>query len=146
MPAPGSSHRYRSMGTQFLPSDYTVLVVDSDPRDSADLKALLERTGYQTRTYHSGEALLREIPACGENCAVIAEVELPGMTGLELISRLRQDNILAPAVILTKLGDVPTAVRAMRADVSDYLTKPYVERDLIERLRSALLRERSRLH
>ncbi|MCC7329399.1 MAG: response regulator [Gammaproteobacteria bacterium] len=134
------------MDPRFLPSDYTVLVVDGDPRDSADLKALLERAGYRARTFRSGEALLEDLPACGENCCLIAEVELPGMTGLELISRLRQDNILAPAVILTRLGDVPTAVRAMRADVADYLTKPYVERDLIDRLRSALLRQRARLH
>lgn len=134
------------MGTQFIPGEYTVLVVDSDPQDSASLTALLERAGYNTRTYQSGEALLQEIPACGENCCVISEVELPGMTGLELISRLRQDNVFAPAMILTRLGDVPTAVRAMRADVADYLTKPYIERDLIERLRSALLRQRERLH
>lgn len=134
------------MGTQFIPGDYTVLVVDSDPGDSASLKALLERAGYNTRTYQSGEALLQEIPACGANCCVISEVELPGMTGLELISRLQQNNVFAPAMILTRLGDVPTAVRAMRADVADYLTKPYIERDLIERLRSALLRQRERLH
>lgn len=134
------------MDTAFLPSSYTVLVVDSDPQDSADLKALLERSGYQTRTYHSGEALLRELPECDRNCCLISEVELPGMTGLELISRLRQDKRFVPALILTRLGDVPTAVRAMRSDVADYLTKPYVERDLIERLRQALLREGKRLH
>lgn len=134
------------MDTAFLPSSYTVLVVDSDPQDSADLKALLERSGYRTRTYHSGEALLRELPECDHNCCLISEVELPGMTGLELISRLRQGKRFVPALILTRLGDVPTAVRAMRSDVADYLTKPYVERDLIERLRQALLREGKRLH
>jgi len=134
------------MDTPFLPSSYTVLVVDSDPHESAALKALLERSGYQARTYHSGEALLQELPECSRNCCLISEVELPGMTGLELISRLRQDQPSLPALILTRLGDVPTAVHAMRSKVADYLTKPYVERDLIERLRQALLREGRRLH
>ncbi|MCC7258144.1 MAG: response regulator [Gammaproteobacteria bacterium] len=129
------------MGSQFAPSDYTVLVVDSDPQVCAELTSLLERVGYHTRTYHSGEALLQSITAIPEPACVIAEVELPGMTGLELITRLRQNNILAPILILTRLGDVATAVRAMRDRVADYLTKPYVDRDLVNRLQNALLRE-----
>jgi len=128
------------MASPFAPSDYTVLVVDSDPKVCADLTALLERTGYHTRTYDSGESLLRAIGGCPSPVCVIAEVELPGMTGLELIARLRHKNIDAPVVILTRLSDVATAVRAMRDSVADYLTKPYVERDLIRRLQNALTR------
>mgnify|MGYP001020686056 CR=1 FL=1 len=132
--------------SEFVPGNYTVLVVDSNPGDSAVLRALLERTGYHTRSFSSGEALLRDISDCSGNLCVIAEVELPGMTGLELASRLREDNITAPTVILTRLGDVRTAVSAMRSLVADYLTKPFVERELIERLRCALLRQPPRLH
>ncbi len=128
------------MGSPFTPSNYTVLVVDSDPQVCADLTALLERVGYHTRTYGSGEALLQSIKAIPEPACVIAEVELPGMTGLELVSRLRQNNVAAPIMILTRLGDVAVAVRAMRDRVADYLTKPYVERDLVMRLQNALLR------
>lgn len=128
------------MGSQFAPSDYTVLVVDSDPRVCVELTSLLERAGYRARTFHSGEALLRAIAAYPDKVCVIAEVELPGMTGIELIARLRQEKIDAPVVILTRLADVATAVRAMRDRVSDYLVKPYVERDLINRLRTALTR------
>ncbi len=129
------------MGSQFASGDYTVAVVDSDLQACADLTGLLTRAGYHTRTYHSGEALLQAITAAAAPACVIAEVELPGMTGLELITRLRQKNIDTPVVILTRLGDVATAVRAMRDSVADYLTKPYVERDLINRLESALLRQ-----
>lgn len=134
------------MGSQFAPGDYTILIVDSDLRVSAELAALLERAGYQTRIYDSGEALMQAISAYPANVCVIAEVELPGMTGLELISRLRQANIGAPVVILTRLSDVATAVRAMRDSVSDYLVKPYVERDLINRLRTALTRPQAPAH
>ena len=129
------------MSGLFAPSDYTVLVVDSDPQVCADLTALLARAGYHTRTYHSGEALLKAIGACPAQACVISEVELPGMTGLELISRLRKEHIDTPVVILTRLSDVATAVRAMRDSVADYLTKPYVERDLINRLQLALSKQ-----
>lgn len=135
-----------AMGTQFAASDYTVLVVDSDPRVCADLTALLERAGYQTRIFHSGEALLQSIAACPQTVCVISEVELPGMTGLELVANLRQRKFDAPVLILTRLSDVPTAVRAMRDNVSDYLVKPYVERDLINRLRAALEKRHGSLH
>lgn len=128
------------MGSPFTPSNYTVLVVDSDPQICADLTALLERVGYRTRTYDSGEALLQSLNAIPEPACVIAEVELPGMTGLELVSRLRQNNVAVPIMILTRLGDVAVAVRAMRDRVADYLTKPYVDRDLVMRLQNALLR------
>jgi FixJ family two-component response regulator len=131
---------------QFTPGDYTVLVVDSDRRVCADLTALLERAGYRAQVFHSGEALLQAVTAYPGNVCVISEVELPGMSGLELISRLRQARIGAPVVILTRLGDVATAVRAMRDNVSDYLVKPYVERDLIDRLRTALTRDQACMH
>jgi FixJ family two-component response regulator len=134
------------MASQFAPGDYTILIVDSDRRVCAELAALLARAGYQTRTYHSGEALLEAISAYPNKFCVIAEVELPGMTGLELISSLRKAKIEAPVVILTRLSDVATAVRAMRDNVSDYLVKPYVERDLINRLRTALTRSHAAAH
>ena len=134
------------MGSQFAPGDYTILIVDNDRQVSAELAALLKRAGYHTRIYHSGEALLQAIAAYTDKVCVIAEVELPGMTGLELISRMRKADIGAPVVILTRLSDVATAVRAMRDSVSDYLVKPYVERDLINRLRTALTRPHAATH
>lgn len=134
------------MALPFATSDYTILIVDSDQTVCAELAALLERAGYATRTFHSGEELMQSIGEGAARICVIAEVELPGMTGLELISRLRRENIDAPVVVLTRLADVPTAVRAMRDSVADYLVKPYVERDLVNRLRTVLLKRQSPLH
>ncbi len=138
------------MGSQFAAGDYTILIVDSDRRVSAELAALLVRAGYHTRLYRSAEELLQAIadyPAdYPENVCVVSEVELPGMSGLELIARMRAAHIDTPVVILTRLSDVATAVRAMRDSVSDYLMKPYVERDLINRLRTALTRPHATPH
>jgi len=127
-------------------ADYTVWVADSDQAACARLVALLERAGYRTRSFSSGEALLQVADELPPNAGLIAEVELPGMTGLELIASLRDRRIEVPVLILTRLSDVATAVRAMRDRVSDYLVKPYVERDLVNRLRSALLKRGPALH
>jgi FixJ family two-component response regulator len=128
------------MVSQFTPSDYTVLVVDGDQQVRSDLTALLSRAGYHARAFNSAGAVLAAIGEHPDHVCVISEIELPDMTGLDLISRLRAENSKAPVVILTRLGDVATAVRAMRDSVSDYLVKPYVERDLINRLKTALIK------
>lgn len=129
------------MVRQFVPGDYTVLVVDDDRQVCAELTALLTRAGYRAQAFHCAESVLEAISAYPDHVCVISEMDLPGMTGLELISRLRAGKVTAPVVILTRLGDVATAVRAMRDRVSDYLVKPWVERDLINRVQSALLRQ-----
>lgn len=129
------------MASEITPDECTVLVVDSDCRVCADLIALLRRAGYRAKAFQSGEEVLDEIGDYPGQLCIITEIKLPGMTGLELISRLRQAKIKAPTVILTGLGDVATAVRAMRDSVADYLVKPYIERDLINRVQSALRRQ-----
>jgi FixJ family two-component response regulator len=130
----------------FNASDYTVWIADSDQAAAAGLAALLQRAGYRTRTFHSGEAVLEAAEAWPPRSCLIADMELPGITGLELVARLRERHVEVPVLILTRLGDVATAVRAMRERVSDYLVKPYVERDLVARLRNALVRDRAPLH
>jgi two-component system response regulator FixJ len=134
------------MSSEFVPADYTVLVVDSDQRSRADLAALLARVGYRTQVFATAEALLEAIGSCPAKACVLAEIELPGMTALELTARLRQQNLAVPVIILTGLSDVATAVKAMRSSVADYLVKPYVERDLVNRLRSVLSRHQTTTH
>lgn len=124
-----------------MPANYTVYVLDSDEQFCQELTALLERAGYRVQAFQSAGDLINAVTAHPENAGVITEMELPGMTGLDLISRFRKENLRVPVMILTRLGDVATAVRAMRARVADYLLKPYVERDLINRLRIALLKQ-----
>jgi FixJ family two-component response regulator len=117
------------MSSEFVPADYTVLVVDSDQRSRADLAALLARVGYRTQVFATAEALLEAIGSCPAKACV-----------------LRQQNLAVPVIILTGLSDVATAVKAMRSSVADYLVKPYVERDLVNRLRSVLSRHQTTTH
>ena len=68
------------------------------------------------------------------------------MSGIDLTRALRERDLRVPVIILTTHGVVATAVTAMRSDIADYLVKPFVERDLVRRLRTALSRAASLLN
>jgi two-component system response regulator FixJ len=121
--------------------NYTVLLVDNDARSRAAVADSLHRAGFQTRAFDKAEELLDTLDDVARPACVIAELHLPGMNGIDLSQQLREQ---LPVIILTAAGDVATAVRALRGNVLDYLTKPYVERDLITRLQAALSRHGTR--
>ncbi len=115
-----------------------IYVVDNDKRYRDEIRALLVRVGYKVQVFACAEDLLERydgepVPAC-----IISENALPGMSGLDLTRELRLRNISSPVIILTRQSDVATAVKALRNNVSDYLVKPFVERDLVNRLRVAI--------
>lgn len=124
----------------FAANKFTVLVVDGDSRDRSEIVALLERVGFNIETYDSAEALLEAVDETTSRACVISEMSLPGMSGLELTHSLRARHIQLPVIILTTHADVATAVNAIRSSVSDYLMKPFVERDLVNRLRAVIAR------
>ncbi len=119
----------------------TVEIVDGDARVRRQVERLLRRVGYRTHGYSQAEELLNAIDSDGmEAACVISELELPGMDGLSLLQDLRKRDLDVPVIILTADANVGTAVVAMRSRVADYLTKPFVERDLLRRLKAALVR------
>jgi two-component system response regulator FixJ len=124
--------------SNFAANQFTVLVVDGDSRDRSDIVALLERVGFNIKTYDSAEALLEAVDETTSRACVISEMSLPGMSGLDLTHSLRARHI--ELIILTTHADVATAVNAIRSSVSDYLMKPFVERDLVNRLRAVIAR------
>lgn len=119
------------------PIQPTIFVVGAAPAEQDELAAILARAGYRARLFASAEEVLeqadRESPTC-----IITELNLPGISGLELTSTLRSRNSLVPVIILTRHADVASAVHALRNDVSDYVTRPFVERDLVRRVRNAV--------
>ena len=131
---------------EFIANPYTVLLVDSDVACLSTVAELLQRVGYRTRSYTRAEELLDHLNEVTLPACVIAEMELPGMNGVELSRCLRDSSQPMPVIILTAASDVPTAVRALRGEVLDYLTKPFVERDLVTRLHNALARHGARLN
>ncbi len=115
-----------------------VFIIDPDDAHSREVSALLTDLGFRTATYRSAEDLLEEEPYRSTNACIISEMNLPGMDGLDLVRTLRERNQAVPVIILTRDTDVSRAVEAFRISVADYLIKPYVERRLVNRVRSAL--------
>jgi len=98
-----------------------VFVVDDDAVVLEAMRDLLQEHGYRVEIYANGEEFLRAERSDG--CLLI-DARLPGMTGLELIERLRAENCTLPTVMITGDGDIALAVEAMKAGASDFIQKP----------------------
>jgi FixJ family two-component response regulator len=100
-------------------------VIDSDPAARARLKALLEPVGVTVATFDSAESYLVS-GALHHLACLVVDLLLPGMSGLELLRRLRSDGDDVPLILLADESDVPTAVAAMREGATDFIEKPDV--------------------
>ncbi len=118
------------------PEPAEVLVVDDDEAVRDALATFLGLNGYAVKTYASAEAFLSawEIPARG---CIIADVKMPGLTGVELIGVARRRGCALPILVITGHGDVPTAVSALKAGALDFIEKPLQDQVLLERVREA---------
>jgi len=113
-------------------------VIDPNESDRNSICALAGRLGYPTMALSSAESLLscEQVGESGD--CVITEMDLPGISGIELVRRLRARQIAAPVIILTANPDVSSAVEAFRDKnpAYAYMTKPFVERKLASCLAS----------
>jgi len=107
---------------------------DADVRDS--LRALLESHEYAVETYDSAKSFLRSLNPAG-NCAIV-DIRMPEMDGLELQSEMARTGIDLPVIVITGHGDVPLAVRAMKAGAADFVEKPFSDDVLLDSIRRAL--------
>jgi two-component system response regulator FixJ len=117
----------------------TVHVVDDDEAVRDSLGFLLETAGFEVRTYDSGDRFLAEFGG-GDGGCVVTDVRMPGVTGLELVARLRARGSSLPIIVMTGHGDVPLAVEAMKAGVHDFLEKPFEDEAMIRAIEGALAR------
>lgn len=121
-----------------------VHVVDDDTAVRRSLAMLLRSAGQQVETYGSAEALL-EAAEAGDGLAggcIILDVRMPGMDGLSLMAVLSRRDVRLPVVVVTGHGDIPLAVRAMRAGALDFVEKPYAEERILEAVATALASSR----
>lgn len=115
----------------------TVFIVDDDEAVRSSLKALLRSQGFGVEAFASAEDFLAS-GAAGRSGCVIVDIRLPDMDGLALQEELVQRKTGLPVIIVTGHGDVPLAVRAMKAGAIDFLEKPYDETELIDSIQRAL--------
>ena len=117
-----------------------VFVVDDDPLVRDSVADLLGSAGFPAQTFGSATDFIRakrpDIPAC-----LILDVELPGLSGLDLQTELAKSRIEVPIIFLTGHGDIPKSVRAMKAGAVEFLTKPFRGQEMLDAVRQALLRD-----
>jgi RNA polymerase sigma factor (sigma-70 family) len=123
--------------------DPTVFIVDDDDEVRAAIALLMESVGLPVRGYDSAQAFLADFDPQRPGCLVL-DVRMRGMSGLELQDHLTQTPLSPPIVIITGHGDVPMAVRAVRAGAVDFLEKPFNDQALIDAVYRALSLDRER--
>lgn len=114
-----------------------VHVVDDEAAIRDSLVMLLESAGHPARAYADARQFLAEVVPDQPGC-VVADVRMPGMSGLELQRRLHEDRVDLPVIIITGHGDVAMAVGALKEGASDFIEKPFDEDVLLSAVDSAL--------
>lgn len=115
----------------------TVFVVDDESSVRSSLQWLLESIRLRVETFESAEAFLAKLQGDRAGCLVL-DVRMPGMSGPELMDRLKELHVSMPIIFLSAHGDVPLAVRTMKGGALDFLQKPYNNQQFLERVRQAL--------
>lgn len=122
-----------------MPSDRLIYVVDDDEAVRDSLSALLEARGYTVRSFSSAPEFLAAAPTLRPG-ALIADIRMPAMDGLELRQRLIERAFPFPLIVITGHGDVPLAVRAMKAGAIDFIEKPFSAETILNSAAAALAR------
>jgi two-component system response regulator FixJ len=120
--------------------DPIIYVIDDDEAVRQSLEFLLKTAGIVVRGLESAKAFLDILPEVKSGC-VVTDVRMPGMTGIDLLRRLKETNPDLPVVVITGHGDISLAVEAMKIGAVDFLEKPFDDDQLIAAVRSALNRD-----
>lgn len=123
----------------------TVHVIDDDEAVRDSLATLLEAAGLAVSAYGSAGAFLDGIDTAESGC-VVTDVQMPEMTGLELLRRLSDRLPQFPVIVLTGEADVPTAVEALKNGALDLIEKPYSAETIVAAVRQALTQLEARSH
>jgi len=115
-----------------------ILVVDDDAGQRQLLSTFLTARGFPVATASSGGEALERIAADDTIAMIVSDVRMPGMTGLEMLRRLREARSALPVLLVTAYADIRDAVEAMRDGAVNYLEKPIVLDELIESVRCSL--------
>jgi two-component system response regulator FixJ len=118
----------------------TVFIVDDDASFLRGISRLLRAAGHTVQAYSSAEEFLQQISPAMPGC-VVADLQMPGLNGLQLQEALRQADNPLPIVFLTGQGDIPASVRAMRGGAEDFLTKHAPKEDVLAAVGRALERD-----
>lgn len=122
-----------------MPASQFIYVVDDDEAARNSLSLLLEARGYTVRSFAGAPQFLAAAPGLRPGC-LIADIRMPDMDGLELQQRLVERAVSFPLIVITGHGDVPLAVRAMKAGAVDFIEKPFAADTILNSAAAALNR------
>ena len=120
-------------------------ILDDDKSVLSALQDLIESEGMSTLCFSSAEQFLhsgaRRTAAC-----LIADIHMPGMSGVELQATLKADRCQIPIIFITGHGDIPMTVKAIKSGAVEFLTKPFIDQDLLNAIEQAFDRDRITRH
>ncbi len=115
----------------------TVFVIDDDPTLRRSIEFLSESVGLKVEAFGSGQEFLDDADATTPG-AIVLDVRMPGMSGLDLLDALTDNGFHHPVIIITGHADVPMAVRALKAGATEFIEKPFNDQDLLDRVQKAI--------
>jgi FixJ family two-component response regulator len=122
-------------------SNAVIAIVDDDASVRKGLERLIRSLGWQAETFASAQEFLdrprTEAPSC-----LVLDLQLPGLSGLDLQKRMSEAGLETPIVFLTGHGNIPASVKAMKAGAIEFLTKPVDEQELSKAIQEAIERDR----
>ena len=119
------------------PKKKMIAIVDDDESVQSALQDLVEAAGHQAISFGSAEAFV-ESGLHRDAACLITDIRMPGMSGLELQTKLKAEESKVPIIFITAHGDEKMRMQAMRAGAVDFLTKPFDEKVLLDCLEAAL--------
>ena len=114
-----------------------IAILDDDDSMRIALQGLLKSVGLAAQAFASGEEFL-ESGQQHKTACLIADIRMPGMSGLELQGKLNSENCRIPIVFITAHGDAQMRMQALRAGAVEFLAKPFNDEALLETVRAAL--------
>jgi two-component system response regulator FixJ len=119
--------------------DAIIYVIDDDEAVRQSLEFLLKTAGLNVRGFDSAKSFLELLPQIRSGC-IITDVRMPGITGIDLLRRVKELGVEIPVIVITGHGDVSLAVEAMKIGAVDFLEKPYDDDVLLAAVRGSLSR------
>jgi FixJ family two-component response regulator len=120
----------------------TVFIVDDDVSVRESLEPLIRHAGWQAEAFASAQEFLAHPRMHSPSCLIL-DIDLPGLSGLDLQKRIAADRTDMPIIFITGHGDIPMSVQAMKGGAVEFLTKPFCDEVLLCAIRDAIERSRA---